>query len=517
MRRRGLTFTLGAALFGGSQLVTWSAAFAQPSPPSAAHIETEAPSPATAAPSDPARPDVSPTHDTTTAQTTTPREEVTEPQNSATNPTSSEAPIAQSAATPEQTPDSAGQDPAALMAQLDAEMGTTSLSDAESTSKLTLYGFADVGFYKYFVHKGSPFWTLLYPNSSFAVGNLNVYMSGELGDGWRSLAEIRFTYLPNGSRRTDATGIQRTNTAVTDYTNLGRTRQTGAILIERAWIEYAMSGALTVRGGSWLTPYGIWNEDHGSPTIIPVTRPMTVGLELLPERQTGLLAFGTYYASDTLTLGYAVGLSNGRGPVQDYADLDENKAITLRLKGTHRGAGVFSFGASSYLGRYTDWEQGLVLEGGTPRVVENLTHQYDEVSFGLDARYVLGGFHAQTEFLVNDQVYTDEGRPVRIGNEFQPDHRRYGAYALLGYRFDWFGLMPFVTGEYFSLTNQLEPTRPATTDILTDFGVGLNARPTDNVTLKLEGNLGVFFVDNAAGSAFEDPVPAVQAQAAWAF
>lgn len=408
-------------------------------------------------------------------------------------------------------------DTAALMAQLDAEMGGAALADANSPSRLTLYGFTDIGFYKFFIRKGSPLGAILYPKSTFTVGNLNLYLAGELGDGWRSLAEVRFSYLPNGSRTVDASGVHRADTLVSDYTNMGRVRRTGSIMIERAWLEYAVNSKLTLRGGSWLTPYGVWNEDHGSPTIIPVSRPYVIGLELLPERQTGVLAFGNFFASDSVTLGYAVGVSNGRSPIGDFGDLDENKALTFRLNGTYRGTGVLSFGASSYVGRYTDVQQSISLDGGVTRIDETVTHQYDEVTFGLDARYTLGGFHAQSEFLVNDELYTEEGRPIRIGNVFQPDNRRYGAYAVVGYRFDWFGLMPFATAEYFSLINVVEPTRPPSTDVLMDFAVGLNARPTDNVTLKLEGNLGVFYVDDPEGSAFEHPVPAVQAQAAWAF
>jgi hypothetical protein len=403
------------------------------------------------------------------------------------------------------------------MAQLDAQLASSGASESVGGSNLHLYGFADVSYYKYFIRQHSPFGALLYPKNAFAVGNLNVYLSGELSDHWRSLAEVRFTYLPNGNRIIDATGIHRTDTSVNDYTHLDQARRTGSIFIERAWLEYEASTALTVRAGSWLTPYGIWNEDHGSPTIIPVARPYVIGLELLPERQTGVMAFGSFYPSENLTLGYAVGVSNGRGPVQDYADLDERKALTLRFTGSYRSTGVFTFGASAYLGRYTDTQQVLTTVNGAARIDDRIVRQYDEVSVGLDARYVIGGFHAQAELISNQQAFTPEGRPIRIGTQFEPDGRRFGGYAIVGYRFKWLGLMPYVTGEYFSLNNTFEPTRPPTVDVYTDYAFGLNSRPTNDVTLKLEGTVGVFFVDHAEGSAFQYPVPAVQAQAAWVF
>jgi hypothetical protein len=411
--------------------------------------------------------------------------------------------------------------PAGLLSGLEGpplESGETPMSAAETLSGLAIYGFADFGFYKYFLPAGSLLRAQVYEANAFMVGNLNTYLAGELGGGWRSLAEVRFTYLPNGSRNISATGVERVVTPVQDYTNLGRPRSTGSLFIERAWVEYSASNAFNVRAGSWLTPYGIWNEDHGSPTIIPVLRPYAIGLELLPERQTGLLLFGSFYASESVTLGYRIGLSNGRGPVSDYADLDENKAVTLRLQLHHHGDGDLDLGASAYAGRYTDLVQSLRSDDGiSVQVEERLRERFDEFSWALDARYVNGGLHLQTEFIMNDKAYTDGGRPLRTGAEFQPDDRRYGGYLLAGYRFDWLGLMPYLIAEYFSLVNSFEITRPADRIVTNYFGLGLNSRPSTNITLKLEGNYAFFTLDNREGSVFEDPLMAIQAQVAWAF
>jgi len=414
----------------------------------------------------------------------------------------------------------ASSEPIPSLAELEGEpLGASepSLPAAETPTGLALYGFADVGFYKIFMPPGSLLRAQLLGKSAFAVGNLNTYLSSELGAGWRSLIEIRFTYLPNGSRAITDSGIERVSTATQDYTNAGRVRNTGSIFIERAWVEYSASAALNLRAGSWLTPYGIWNEDHGSPTIIPVSRPYVIGLELLPERQTGLLLFGSFYASDSVTLRYQLGLSNGRSPIQDYGDLDENKAVTLRLQLHHHGAGDLELGATGYAGRSTDLDQVIRANGNSLGIEEQLRQRYDETSWALDARYVRGGLHLQTELIMNERAYADGGRPVRTATQFQPDDHRYGGYVLAGYRFDWLGIMPFFAADYFSPVNTFEPTRPATRDVFVDFGLGINARPTTNITLKLEGNLGVFDVENARGSAFEDPLFAIQAQVAWAF
>ena len=50
-----------------------------------------------------------------------------------------------------------------------------------------------------------------------------------------------------------------------------------------------------------------------------------------------------------------------------------------------------------------------------PETDEQIVQQYDEISWGLDARYLLGGLHLQTEFVVNDRAYTARGRPLRSG------------------------------------------------------------------------------------------------------
>jgi opacity protein-like surface antigen len=404
------------------------------------------------------------------------------------------------------------------LADLDSQLGAEPLAAAEPARGLSVYGFADAGWHKYFLRPGSLLGANLYEDNTFLVGNVNVYLSGELGGGWRSLIEVRYTYLPNGSRVVGAAGVLRTSTDAADYTNVSLPRQTGSILIERAWIEYAASAGLSLRLGSWLTPYGIWNEDHGSPTIIPVSRPYVIGLEFLPERQTGLLLSGSAYLSDSLTLGYSLGLSNGRGPIQDYADLDENKAVTARLQLNHHGAGDLHLGAAAYLGRYTNLDQVVLPSADTYVIDDQIREQYDELSWALDARYLLGGLHLQSEFVLSQRKFTDRGRPLRTGSfEFQPDDRRLGGYLLAGYRFDWLGIMPYATAEFTSLLNYWETFRSPTRDVMTVYALGINSRPTTNVTLKLEGNLGLFHSEHPQGSGFEHPARAVQAQVAWAF
>src|SRR4029077_7383787 len=114
---------------------------------------------------------------------------------------------------------------------------------------------------------------VIHDNDSFIVGNLNVYLEKNLSTRLRSLLEVRLLFAPNGSV---GAGDQYIDTTVQDLSNFFRPIQWGAIAIERAYVEYDLEPRLTLRAGHWLTPYGIWNIDHGSPTVIGTFRPFIV-------------------------------------------------------------------------------------------------------------------------------------------------------------------------------------------------------------------------------------------------
>jgi hypothetical protein len=102
----------------------------------------------------------------------------------------------------------------------------------------------------------------------------------------------------------------------------------GAIILERAQIEWSGAEWLNVKAGYWFTPYGIWNIDHGSPTLIALNEPQFVVFEGFPARQVGIDVNGLFHAT-AWDFEYHAYVSNGRTLGQQ--DLTDDKMIGGRL------------------------------------------------------------------------------------------------------------------------------------------------------------------------------------------
>jgi hypothetical protein len=399
---------------------------------------------------------------------------------------------------------------AQLSAELSALQSQTAsggyANDQGEHHRLDFYGFADFAYWR--MLGDSP--AITASTSTFSVGNLNLYMASELGDEWRSLIEVRFMYLPNGGQP-NPTGIGKTtDTTVMDINDFGRPIQWGGIHIERAWLERTFHKLLTVRVGHWLTPYGIWNVDHGSPVVIGVGRPFIVGEALFPSSQTGIELYGTT-DFNSVQLGYHLTLSNGRGPSSTTMDLDDNKAIGGRLFLRYESAlGTVNLGTAVYRGQYSNKHSELgVVGNGTPTTVTVIDSQYDELSLSVDLKWQWRGLLVQGEAIENEVAYTASGRTVSTSlgaPAFDSDYRRWGAYGLAGYRFSFLGVMPYGSAGYY------KEGSPSMIPELWYFLVGLNVRPTPRVVLKLQYDYVHFYLDIPSPNE-----KMLTAQTAWSF
>jgi len=349
------------------------------------------------------------------------------------------------------------------LSSLGLDPGASSFDD-----KLSIYGFADVRW-------SAEHWVQNIPGVrknvlSFGVGNLNLYLAKNLMPKARVLAEVRFTFLPNGTKGADGVPFAA---VATEPSNSSRPAQWGGIVIERLYGEYDLTDHLTIRAGHWLTPYGIWNIDHGSPAIIAVNRPYIIGEQFFPEHQTGLDLFGNYYNSG-FKLTYHLTASNGRGADEAQADQDNNLALGGRVE-VETPVGL-KVGASYYEGRYTGFAPAA---GAAPPT-------YLEAAYAADAQFDRGGLRVQAEVSVRERHYEAGARsPSAAG--FAPDGRDFGFYVLAGYRFDtlW-SVMPYAYYEHYR-----PQERPYFSGI-DDVNVGLNFRPTAGLVLKVQAVRATF-------------------------
>jgi hypothetical protein len=372
--------------------------------------------------------------------------------------------------------------PPAKASSADIDLSSLGLDPSASSfdDKLNIYGFADISYQgQYWLRE--PIITAKTART-FSVGTLALYLAKNLTAKARALAEVQFTFLPNGAQSNDGTFV---DTTARDPTNYSRPVRWGGVVVHRVYVEYDLTEGLTIRAGHWLTPYGIWNIDHGSPAIIGTSRPYIIGQEFFPEHQTGLELIGSRHL-DNYKLSAHLTATNGRGPAEAQIDADNKLAFGGRVE-VETPWGVKA-GGSYYRGRYT----------GFPPMPGMAAPTYREEAYGGDLQFDHDGLRAQAEISVLD-------RHLPTGDV------DFGFYVLAGYRFNvlW-NVMPF--GYY-------EDYRPGDAtggfETVTAVNVGLNFRPTGSMVLKLQGTHVAF--SDGEGLLAGNTVYLYVAQAAWAF
>lgn len=379
-------------------------------------------------------------------------------------------------------------------------------------TSLKFWGFADSTIGALMVKKNSPWRGILNRYPSFYVGNFNLYLSKNITERIRTMAEVRFTYQPNGGVANLQTG-ERTSTELLDYSTNTPVRW-GGVIPQRIYVEITLHELAVLRIGQFLTPYGIWNIDHGSPAIIPVLRPPIITQIPFPENQTGLELLGRWRVNAEHVLGYHLTLSNGLGPVSEYRDLDKNKAVGGRAYWQFEKLGTFQLGGSILYGKDTSSSEIPGIVNGKFTFTEKVSNQSDVLSLGGDIRWTVDRLIVQGEVVAEQRRYTDGGRPGAVnplvGRWAAPqDDLKWGWYALSGYRFDWLGVMPYV------MVSELQVRDPRTLSTVKEIGVtgGLNIRPVDAFVFKIEYG-GAKFLKSFIS---KETLHQIQTQVAWAF
>ena len=381
---------------------------------------------------------------------------------------------------------------------------------SQAPEPLKIYGFTDFGWQTTRAKEG----TLLanfYDNvnsSGYVIGNLNFYFDAQPIENWRSLVEIRFTNAPQGEIDNFggiAGNFQRRNVEQSDphATAINAPMWPGTTVIERAFVEWTRYQYLNVRVGNWFTPFGIWNEDHGTPTLIAMALPQFLLQKFVPLRQTGLMLKGSVFLGEW-QLGYQGYVSNGRQELTNY-NLTDRMAFGARtfLK---RDTGDLNatFGASFYAGRVQDKQVDVI--GVNPvRFDSHSSFEYDEWAAGVDVSLDIGRTRVRSEGLVRRVKYRPGKRPAAnplFGpGSYEADRYQQSAYLLVAHQLPWAGLEPYLYGEVFQ-----QPT--ALGDGIANLSLGLNVRFNQSVTWKNQASRAFFFnwLEHAPGNPADNNV-----------
>jgi hypothetical protein len=365
-------------------------------------------------------------------------------------------------------------DPAALNAKIEklqqafdrlkaeqeaAAAAASEVSTEDSSTKsepLKIYGFTDVGVQRVWMSEKSPIARLFPVNdTSFVVGNVNLYFDAQPIEHFRGLTELRFTNAPQGDVINYgglAGTFERKSTFSYDTggTAVNAPMWAGSVVLERAWLEWNEHQALKVRVGNFFTPFGIWNEDHGSPTLISLALPQFIIQKWIPIRQTGVMLYGSAFAGDW-ELGYQGTFTNGRQEISNL-NFDNNFGVGGRLYARRdTGAVNSTFGLSYFTGTTVENRidvvasptgiSGIALEDET-------TTEFTEHVLGADATVDIDATRIRAEAMVRRRVYRPgyraKGDMLFSAGSYIPDAWQQAAYLLVAHQLPWAGLEPFL-------------------------------------------------------------------------
>lgn len=315
-----------------------------------------------------------------------------------------------------------------------------------------LYGFADAGVQR-MMPKSTSALNLTMPSrqTTFVLGNLNIYLDAQPSESWSALIETRLTNSPNGVLNTCSQlgpCVPESTAAIDPSSPVGWSRiRWGAIEIERAYLQWRYADLLQVRVGRFLTPFGIWNIDHGTPTLISLMIPNFLVNEMIPPALTGVEMLGATAFGDW-TAGYHAHVSNGRTEGQiDFTD-DKMFGGRVYLKRTYPLR--LAFGLSGLTGRNTNMVP--VVTSLIPyRVGRQEIYSYRESTGGADVSLDAGPLRLRGEFAIRRVDYKPGERETHydVPNVFNANRLEWNTYVLAAYQLPFWGLEPFVYGEVY--------------------------------------------------------------------
>ena len=163
----------------------------------------------------------------------------------------------------------------------------------------------------------------------------------------------------------------------------------GEVEVEQAFLDYAFSDAVNVKGGLFLIPLGILNETHEPPTYYGVER-NEVETRIIPStwRELGFGVHGRTEAGFRYDVGLTTGFNSGK--------LDDP---SIGIRSAHQEGQLAAARDLSVYGALNYERPGLLLGGGVFTGNTGQDGQSDPALKGVAARLTLWDVHAK--YVVN--------------------------------------------------------------------------------------------------------------------
>lgn len=388
---------------------------------------------------------------------------------------------------------------------------------------LSFWGFMDTSFGGVSYDHPNALYRVQTPHhATFFSSGVNLYAKSEMTSTLSALVEVRLTYSPDGYANSWPGTASVGNRTIAQFGESSRVStaargpysqllfaQSG-LLIERAHVDWRPADWFGIRVGRFLTPFGIWNEDHGSPVLLGVDYPQLMNFGLVPIWQIGLQAFGVVHLGDRTHLDYAATLTNTRGPYEFYKDTTDFKAFGGRLKLVYDDGERFHFriGAYGYVNQYRDTDSHVFLRltpsltidrgaGAAFGSTEVTNGAYDEtvVTGDLEVRWrrfrVFGEVARQSVVYqvakkIDDDDKVLQGAPLSA-DLYDASHYGWAFYVLGGYEIPIKTSLLNLTVTPYAGYDRIVPSTVLPVKSNTQIRAGFNIRPSPYITLKLEG------------------------------
>ncbi|HPP88009.1 MAG TPA: hypothetical protein PLM75_09145, partial [bacterium] len=177
----------------------------------------------------------------------------------------------------------------------------------------------------------------------FSVRNLNMYFDFKYGQKLRAFSEIKFLEYPSGTTKIlgDPTTTDDGNGSFISY---------GSIYIERAWVDYKFNDLFKMQFGKMLTPFGIWNVEHGAPILPSIRVPASISYGMVPNNFVGINLHGNTLLKNW-EFEYNAFVSNGRGVWNVENNNNKGIGASVNFKVPTKFLNKLVFGGMYYTGK----------------------------------------------------------------------------------------------------------------------------------------------------------------------